>query len=139
MRVLPSLVVAVVSAACIRSSGVFILDARVQPRQSDRLVAVDVQLEAVEQGGGKVGRYCVSFHVFPIGFNPFTEEQTSYFGELEKVEECDDELSDGDQRTYRLRSMRTDLAPNLPIRVQTTQNGVFRTKENLFTPPGYKR
>jgi hypothetical protein len=124
---------ALLSLACTRVSAVLILDAR-PSRAPDNRVAVDVQLEAVEQGGGGAGPYCVSVHWFNFGFDSNTEERATYEGELDSVEQCANDLSDGDQRTYRLVSNRTDLATGLPARVQVRQGHSFQTKEGVFAP-----
>lgn len=119
--------------ACDHSAWVRILDVRTS-RAPDNRVMADIQLEAVEQGGGGVGPYCVSVHWFNFGFNAGTEEHVFYEGELDSVEQCGNDLSDGDQRTYRLVSNRTDLALGLPARVQVRQGHSFQTKDGVFAP-----
>lgn len=137
MRLVRALIMILAAAlpalACDRSSGVLILDARVS-RGLDESVIADIQLEAVEQGGGGAGPYCVSIHWFNFGFNGATEERAFYEGERDSVEECANDLSDGDQRTWRLVSHKTDLERGLPARVQVRQGKVFRSKGAVFAP-----
>ena len=110
-----------------------VLDARTS-READGRVATDVQLEAAEQGGGNAGQYCVSVHWFNPPFDSRTLERSFYEFELDSTEECDDDLSDGDQRTFRLVSHRFDLAPGTPARVQVHWSRSFNTKEGVFAP-----
>lgn len=123
---------AVVAVGCDTVSYVRILDARLSRDADNRVVAV-VQLEAAEQGGGNVGPYCVSMHVFALGVVQ-TVGYERYPGELDVAELCDDDLSDGDQRFVRLVSTRTDLPARLPARVQVVQGRAFQIREGVFTP-----
>ncbi len=113
--------------ACDRSAAVLILDAR-PSRALDNTVVVDVELEAVEQGGAGVGPYCVSIHWFNAGFNPDTPPLAHYQGELDQLEQCAKDLSDGDQRTYRFVSHKTDLPVGASARVQVRHGGTYQTK-----------
>ena len=133
MRTLLSALGVLLVLACTRTSAVLILDARVS-RAPDQRVLADVQLEAVDQGGGHVGPYCVSIHWFNFGFDPTTPELIRYPGALEVIEECQNDLGDGDQRTFRLVSTRTDLPPGAPARVQVRYAETFQTKEAVFAP-----
>lgn len=137
MRTVVALVLALAAAllalACDRTYGVLILDVQVS-RAPDKKVVADVELEAVEQGGRGVGPYCVSIHWFNFGFDPATPDSAFYPGERDKVEQCANDLSDGDQRIYRLISNKTDLEPSLPARVQVQQGKVIRSKGAVFAP-----
>lgn len=132
-RALFALGALLVAAACDHGAWIRILDVRTSRAPDNRVVA-DVQLEAVEQGGGGVGPYCVSIHWFNFGFNSGTPELTSYQGELDSIEQCGNDLGDGDQRTYRLASNRTDFALNQPARVQVRQGRSFQTKDGVVAP-----
>ncbi len=120
--------------ACDRSSIIRVLDARTS-RLEGGAVATDVELEAAEQGGGNAGQYCVSVHWFNAPFNSRTEESSFYPGELDSTERCDADLEDGDQRTWRLVSNRTDLKEGTPARVQVHWSRSFNVKEGVFAPP----
>jgi hypothetical protein len=121
MRALATLLLSAAAAlgllACDQGATVLVLDAR-PSRAADRRVVVDVQLEAVEPGGRNVGWYCVSIHWFNFGFDPATPPAGRYVGELDFLEQCADDLRDGDQRTFRLVSHNTDLVKGMPARVQ---------------------
>jgi hypothetical protein len=127
------LLAAVLGAGCDHSATVLVVAAR-PSRDPDNRVAVEVEVEAVEQAGGSVGRYCVSVHWFSPGFNPTTEVQRFYQGELDWIEACASDLEDGDRRTVRLVSNRTDLAKDLPARVQVKSAGGFQTNEGVVAP-----
>lgn len=122
-----------VALACDHVSTIRILDARVS-RIDGGAIATDVELEAAEQGGGNAGQYCVSVHWFTVGFNAQTEESSFYPGELDSTERCDADLEDGDQRTWRLVSRRTDLPAGTPARVQVHWSHSFNVKHGLFAP-----
>jgi hypothetical protein len=133
MRILLSVSAALLTLACTRTAAVLILDARVSRAPDNRVVA-DVELEAVDQGGGHAGPYCVSIHWFNVGFNPSTEERISYADERDSVEECHDDLEDGDQRTVRLISNKSDLEAGLPARVQVRYAETFQIRQGVFAP-----
>ncbi|MDB4941400.1 MAG: hypothetical protein JWP97_934 [Labilithrix sp.] len=118
--------------ACDQPAYVRILDTRLS-RDAQNHVVAEVELEAAEQGGGNVGPYCVSIHYFALGVVQTTALQT-YPGELEAVELCASDLSDGDQRFVRLVSTRGDLGPGLPARVQVRRGRDFEIHEGVFTP-----
>ena len=126
------MILSLVVASCDKVSYVRILDARLS-RTDTGLVQADVELEAAEKGGGNVGPYCVSVHYLPLG-SVLAEGRFEYPGEVELVEQCGVDLSDGDQRTYRLVST-TVLAGSLPARVQVRQERRFEIFEGVFTPP----
>ena len=121
MRALPALLVSMTAAltllACDQGATVLVLDAS-PSRAPDKRVVVDVQVEGVEPAGRNVGAYCVSIHWFNVGFNPATAPATRYVGELDFLEQCAADLRDGDQRTFRLVSNKTDLVKGMPARVQ---------------------
>ena len=131
--VILSLGLALLASACDHVAWIRVLDVRTS-RTPDNRVLADIQLEAVEQGGGSVGPYCVSIHWFNLGFNASTRESVSYPGELDSVEQCGNDLGDGDQRTYRLVSNRTDLPGGVPARVQVRQGRSYQTKEGIVAP-----
>jgi hypothetical protein len=115
-------------SACDRPAEVSIRDARAS-RGADNRVVVDVDLEAIEQAGGAAGPYCVSVHWFDIGFDPAPQgTQLRYLGETDFVSECANDLGDGDRRTVRLVSSKTDLAAGAPARVQIKHGKLFETK-----------
>ncbi len=128
-----SLTVALEGSACSHGATIRILDARAF-RGGDKRVAVDVDLEAVEQGGAGAGAYCVSVHWFNVGFNPLTEPLRAYPGELDSVEHCAKDLGDGDRRTIRLVSNVATLVTGLPARVQIWHEGTYQTNEAVFAP-----
>jgi hypothetical protein len=128
-----SLSAALLALACDRSVAVVILETRTA-RAPDNRVFADVEVEAVEQGGRGAGGYCVSIHWFNPGFNPATEPRSYYPGELDRIEQCANDLSDGDRRTFRLVSNRSDLAAGLPARVQVRVGDSFETQEGVFAP-----
>ena len=97
-------------------------------------VVTDVQLEAAEQAGGNAGQYCVSVHWFNPPFDSRTLERSFYEGEIDSTEACAADLSDGDQRTWRLVSKRTDLPVGTPARVQVHWSNSFNVKESVFAP-----
>ena len=119
--------------ACDHVSTIRVLDARTS-RLPGGAVATDVELEAAEQGGGNAGQYCVSVHWFNAPFNSRTEEASFYPGELDSTERCDADLEDGDQRTWRLVSKKTDLPIGTPARVQVHWSRSFDVKEGVFAP-----
>lgn len=122
-----------VALACDHVSTIRILDARLA-RLDGGAIATDVELEAAEQGGGNAGQYCVSVHWFAPGFSAQTEEAAFYAGELDSTERCDADLEDGDQRTWRLVSKRTDLPAGAPARVQVHWSRSYNVKHGLFAP-----
>lgn len=131
---LSAMVLALLGAlACDRGAGFEILDVHTSRAPDGRVVA-DIAIEGVEQGGGDVGPYCVSVHWFNFGFGSQTEPTIVYAGAIDKVEQCDADLSDGDLRTYRLISNRTDLAPGQPARVQVRFARSITTKQAVFAP-----
>ena len=134
MRAAPALLLLLGAVvACDHVSTIRVLDARTF-RLPDGRVATDVELEAAEQGGGNAGQYCVSVHWFNPPFDSRTLERSYYEGELDSTEVCDDDLSDGDQRTFRLVSTKFDLPPGTPARVQVHWGRTFNTKEGVFAP-----
>jgi len=135
MRALPLLVLVSLplALACDRASTIRVLDAWTS-RMPDGTVVTDVELEAAEQGGGNAGQYCVSVHWFNPPFDSRTLERSFYEGELDSTQQCDADLSDGDQRTWRLLSNRRDLAVGTPARVQVHWARSFNVKEGLFAP-----
>jgi hypothetical protein len=135
MRALPLLFLASLplALACDHVSTIRILDARTT-RLPDGKVATDVQLEAAEQAGESAGQYCVSVHWFNPPFDSRTLERSFYEGELDSTQACDADLSDGDQRTWRLVSNRADLAVGTPARVQVHWSNTFNVKEGVFAP-----
>jgi hypothetical protein len=133
MRAVLALAAVLLAIACARTAGVLILDVRVS-RETDNRVIADVQLEAVEQGGGHNGPYCVSIHWVPFGFDGTTPDRIKYDGELDAVEQCSNDLRDGDQRTFRLVSNKTDLPKGLPARAQVRYGDQFQTRGAIFAP-----
>ncbi len=135
MRALPLLVLGSLPLvlACAHVSTIRILDARTS-REPDGAVVTDVQLEAAEQAGGNAGQYCVSVHWFNPPFDSRTLERSFYEGELDSTEACAADMSDGDQRTWRLVSKRTDLPIGTPARVQVHWSNSFNVKESVFAP-----
>ena len=119
-------------ASCDKVAYVRILGSDLTRDDAD-LVVAKIQVEAAEKGGGNVGPYCVSIHYGPIGYI-FVNDQINYAGELDFVEQCGVDLSDGDQRFYNLTSHLV-LDANLPARVQVRQGSVFEIMEGVFTPP----
>jgi hypothetical protein len=121
MRALPLSILFVVTAlcglACDQGATVILLEAR-PTRAVDQRIVVDVDVEGVEPSGRNVGAYCVSIHWFNFGFSPATPPLSRYVGELDFVEECAADLRDGDMRTFRLVSNKTDLVKGMPARVQ---------------------
>ena len=91
-----------------------------------------VQVEAAEKGGGNVGPYCVSIHYGPIAYL-FVDDRINYPGEIDFVEQCGVDLSDGDQRFFDLTS-NIVFDANLPARVQVRQGTAFEIMEGVFTP-----
>lgn len=120
-------------SACERPANVVIVEATPFRGEGARVV-VDVELEGVDQAGGSAGPYCVSVHWFPIGFDPaFQGVQVRYVGETDFVSACGNDLGDGDRRTVRLVSNKTDLVAGAPARVQVRQGRLFETKA-VFAP-----
>ncbi|MBX3189837.1 MAG: hypothetical protein KF819_22620 [Labilithrix sp.] len=117
-----------VLAACERPSQVLLLGANPY-RDADGRVVVDVDVEGVEQSGGSVGLYCVSVHWFPPGVFRGQPAAHRYFGEVDHVVLCATDLGDGDRRTVRLPSTRTDLPPGMPARVQIRLDRAYTTQE----------
>lgn len=126
--------IALVAWSCEGGASVHIFKAQAFRGQDDARVTVDVEIEADEQGGGAVGRYCVSVHWMYFGFNPFTEPLRSYPGEFESLQQCADDLHDGDRRTYRFVSNRLDLMQGQPARVQVLHAGKFAFTDGVSAP-----
>lgn len=120
-----------VLSGCDQVSYVRILDARLS-RDANDLVVAEIEVEAAEKGGGNVGPYCVSIHYLPVG-TVLAEGHINYPGEVDWVEQCGVDLSDGDQRFFNLTSNLV-LDPSLPARVQVRQHGDFQIFEGVFTP-----
>ena len=136
------LLIGILGAACDRASGVLVLDARLA-RNADGRVSAEVEVEAAEQGGRNAGAYCVSIHWFSIGWSgigigdsiTYPPERPGIPGEIDRVEVCESDLRDGDQRTLVLVSNVGKFIPvRAPARVQVRQGFDYQRKEGLFAP-----
>jgi hypothetical protein len=114
---------AAMNVSCNRTAGVAIEDVRPSRVAGTNAISVDVEVAGYEQSGGSVGAYCVSVHFCPEGFiADLTDPQPGYFAELDRVETCvspSEVLKDGDRRTFRFVSHRTDIPANLNLRAQS--------------------
>jgi len=119
-------------AGCDQVASVVVVEVR-PFRDAERRVVVDVDVEGVEQSGRTAGAYCVSLHVFPLGFPPTSSDQPRYTSALEVVEQCDAGLGDGDRRTFRFVTARTDYVTGQPLRVQVRLGRIY-DREEAFVP-----
>jgi len=126
-----SAILALGGTGCERPASLVIVNVRTF-RDVGGKVVVDADVEAVEQGGGNVGGYCVTMHAMPFGFDAKTGERHRYAGEVDFAGSCASDLEDGDQRTFRLVST-TRLPEGQPIRVQVSVQQRYDT-EQVYAP-----
>lgn len=119
LRVMTLLCAVVVSGCDDPDVLIDVTDARVY-RQADKTVAVEVDLEGHERLGKNLGTYCVRV--------TFVPEDPAYH------EDCKADLEDGDTKTVRLVSTKTDLLPGSAIRVRVRLAAVDVGRD-LAAPP----
>jgi|GEM_PF-3108199 len=129
---------AVLAAGCNNNGADIVFGDFSASRTADGRVSVDMEVIGSEGGGRAVGDFCVSATWFSPGTElTFVPVASSYSGDsrtLDSVLQCTvgdgvDPLRDGDHRTFRLVSNRTDIPVGVPLRIQAMMGGVTDNKD----------